>query len=200
LFCKASYTMEMNTLDGDFETNMYQLGGVFVVDETGQCLYEFRQNGCTVMFSCIMMEILKQSLKFFGTIVCSGCVFYVFNEQFYSVTICKGSSMEPTIRDGEMFIVKSLASQTKTTSRGDVVVAISPEEPSTFICKRVVAIEGEAQPSHEFRRIRTGHVWLEGDNKSFSRDSRHYGDVPFALLKGKVIYRIWPWKKRGTIQ
>ncbi|KRX21458.1 Mitochondrial inner membrane protease subunit 1 [Trichinella nelsoni] len=210
LFCKTSYTMEMNTLDGDFQADMYKLGGVFVVDETGQCLYEFRQNGCAVspdvqtiarvMFSCIMMEILKQSLKFFGTLVCSGCVFYVFNEQFYSVTICKGSSMEPTIRDGEMFIVKSLASQTKTTSRGDVVVAISPEEPSTFICKRVVAIEGEPQPSHEFRRIRAGHVWLEGDNKSFSRDSRHYGDVPFALLKGKVIYRIWPWKKRGTIQ
>ncbi|KRZ39594.1 Mitochondrial inner membrane protease subunit 1 [Trichinella pseudospiralis] len=213
LFCKKSHTMvnEANAIPGDFHGDLYQLGGVFVVDKTGQCLYEFRQNSFTVspdvqtvarvmklfevMFSCMMMEILKQGLKLFGTIVCSGCVFYVFNEQFYSITLCKGSSMEPTIHDGELLIVKSLVSQTKTTSRGDVVVAVSPEEPSIFICKRVVAVEGEPQPSHEYRRIRTGHVWLEGDNKRFSRDSRHYGDVPFALLKGKI----WPWKNRGTI-
>ncbi|KRZ18849.1 Prostamide/prostaglandin F synthase [Trichinella zimbabwensis] len=48
LFCKKSYTMEANSIFGDFHGDMYKLCGVFVVDETGQCLYEFRQNGFTV--------------------------------------------------------------------------------------------------------------------------------------------------------
>ncbi|KRX95515.1 Prostamide/prostaglandin F synthase [Trichinella pseudospiralis] len=39
---------EANAIPGDFHGDLYQLGGVFVVDKTGQCLYEFRQNSFTV--------------------------------------------------------------------------------------------------------------------------------------------------------
>lgn len=32
-----------------------------------------------------------------------------------------------------------------------------------------------------------GHVWLQGDNPSQSRDSRHYGPVPYNIIKMKAI-------------
>ena len=35
-----------------------------------------------------------------------------------------------------------------------------------------------------------GHCWLIGDNLPESRDSRTYGPVPLALIKGKVIARL----------
>jgi signal peptidase I len=34
-----------------------------------------------------------------------------------------------------------------------------------------------------------GHVWLEGDNAVNSTDSRYYGPVPAALVKGRVVVR-----------
>ena len=34
-----------------------------------------------------------------------------------------------------------------------------------------------------------GHCWLIGDNLPESRDSRTYGPLPLALIKGKVIAR-----------
>lgn len=34
-------------------------------------------------------------------------------------------------------------------------------------------------------QVPEGHVWLEGDNLSWSRDSRFYGPVPMALIKGR---------------
>ena len=37
-----------------------------------------------------------------------------------------------------------------------------------------------------------GHVWLEGDNPHDSVDSRYYGPVPGALIRGRAIARIWP--------
>lgn len=37
-----------------------------------------------------------------------------------------------------------------------------------------------------------GHVWLTGDNLANSTDSRHYGPVPMALIKGRVMARLYP--------
>ena len=45
-----------------------------------------------------------------------------------------------------------------------------------------------------------GHCWLLGDNLPDSRDSRVYGPVPLALIKGKVIARLWPWSDIGWIE
>lgn len=40
--------------------------------------------------------------------------------------------------------------------------------------------------------IPKGHVWVEGDNPPFSKDSRHYGPLPKDWLRGRIITRIWP--------
>lgn len=39
-----------------------------------------------------------------------------------------------------------------------------------------------------------------GDNLPESRDSRTYGPVPLALIKGKVIAKVWPWREMKWIE
>jgi inner membrane protease subunit 1 len=39
-------------------------------------------------------------------------------------------------------------------------------------------------------QVPNGHVWLQGDNQYVSRDSREYGPVPAALVKGKVFFKV----------
>jgi hypothetical protein len=43
-------------------------------------------------------------------------------------------------------------------------------------------------------------VWLQGDNTRNSNDSRHYGAVPVAMLRGRVCYRVWPLRQVGPIR
>ncbi|CEH16724.1 related to imp1-mitochondrial [Ceraceosorus bombacis] len=55
-----------------------------------------------------------------------------------------------------------------------------------------------ASPSHpppQYVTIPAGHVWLAGDNTSSSSDSRYYGPVPIALIKGSVVARAFPSPK-----
>lgn len=39
-------------------------------------------------------------------------------------------------------------------------------------------------------QVPPGHVWLTGDNLILSRDSREYGPVPLALVKGRVVAQV----------
>ncbi len=39
-----------------------------------------------------------------------------------------------------------------------------------------------------------------GDNLPYSRDSRHFGPMPMALIKGKVVAKVFPWRERKWIE
>lgn len=49
-------------------------------------------------------------------------------------------------------------------------------------------------------QIPKGHCWIVGDNLGVSRDSRHFGPLPIALIQGKVIAKVLPWAEREWIQ
>lgn len=84
---------------------------------------------------------------------------------------------------------------TTPLSIGDVVVLQHPNRKGT-ICKRVVGLPGDTvlRPGRKggLLVIPDGHLWVEGDNPSNSSDSRTYGTIPMALLRGRVLCRIWP--------
>ena len=50
------------------------------------------------------------------------------------------------------------------------------------------------------QQVPLGHCWVLGDNLPESRDSRMYGPIPLALIKGKVIARVYPWSDIGWIE
>jgi hypothetical protein len=47
-----------------------------------------------------------------------------------------------------------------------------------------------AWPRRVCAQVPKGHVWLEGDNLIVSRDSREYGPVPLALIKGRAVLQV----------
>ncbi len=47
-----------------------------------------------------------------------------------------------------------------------------------------------------------GHCFVLGDNRADSRDSRHFGPIPLADVKGRVDYIYWPalkWSRFGKV-
>ena len=110
----------------------------------------------------------------------------------------------PTLApSGDVVLVEklSLLSPGKSNiKRNDVIVCTSPQDPQKVICKRVVGLPGDLVWGGVMaERVPVGHVWLEGDNKPRSNDSRTFGAVPTGLVRGRVIVKGWPLREFGTI-
>jgi inner membrane protease subunit 1 len=116
----------------------------------------------------------------------------------------QGPSMYPTFkgRGDEVVLVDAFTPWAGRISKGDIVICSRPMASSSHevVIKRVHAMEKEMvtlYPDAQHADVRLvevpkGHIWLQGDNPIQSLDSRTYGPVPIALVKGRVLFQIWP--------
>uniref|UniRef100_A0A2I2YEF9 Mitochondrial inner membrane protease subunit n=1 Tax=Gorilla gorilla gorilla TaxID=9595 RepID=A0A2I2YEF9_GORGO len=103
-----------------------------------------------------------------------GCIAHCAFEYFGGVVMCSGPSMEPTIQNSDIVFAENLSRHFYSIQRGDIVIAKSPSDPTSNICKRVTGLEGDkiltTSPSDFFKSysyVPVGHVWLEEDESSF---------------------------------
>ncbi|KAJ1300763.1 hypothetical protein OPQ81_002407 [Rhizoctonia solani] len=105
------------------------------------------------------------------------CVAHLFTQHVANVGMCEGASMLPTLNaHGDVLLQESISLKFSPPrlSRGDTI-CVDPSEGDT---RHVV--------------VPQGHIWLQGDNYSNSRDSRVYGPVPMGLVRARVLARVWP--------
>ena len=121
-----------------------------------------------------------------------------------------GRSMLDTLTDGEIMIVDRAAYTLQTPKRGDIVMCYYPDgyyESQQLAyasrVKRVIAVpidEPYLTPErigNQYIRRQTipeGTVYLLGDNRSVSRDSRYdtVGPIPLYRVVGKVRVVLYP--------
>lgn len=88
---------------------------------------------------------------------------------------------------------------------GTVVIFHSPIEfPNFYHVKRVIGLGGQrVRPSQKPRQIQvipSYSLWVEGDNKEKSQDSRTYGAISKKHILGQAERLIWPPSRWGRIE
>ncbi len=136
-----------------------------------------------------------------------------------------GACMEPTLVTGQRVFVFKLSYRISQPQRGDIIVFRYPLDPSRDYIKRVIALPGETvairggvvyvngvpldqsrwpvtfdsfrYPDYPERLVPPDSLFVLGDNRPESEDSRVWGFVPLKNVKGKAFLRYWPlWRPK----
>jgi signal peptidase I len=162
----------------------------------------------------VLAEILQTALV-------AGLLFLAVNLVTARIRV-EGSSMEPSLHDGEMVVVNRLAYRWSGPSRGDIIVFRFPLDPSRRFIKRVIGLEGDqievrggvvfvngipleepyiaAAPRYDGTwRVKPGKLFVLGDNRNNSSDSQNWGPLSLSDVIGKAVLVYWPLPDVGVI-
>ncbi len=136
-------------------------------------------------------------------------------------------SMFPTLDKDDRVLVNKLSYDLHEVNRGDVIVferLANQGGDIKDLIKRVIALPGERIEARDglvyvndalidepylapgvtttnldVQTVPPGHVFVMGDNRGDSRDSRFFGPLPEDLIIGRAFVKVWPVTDLGLL-
>lgn len=161
-------------------------------------------------FRRVILDILE-------TLILSAVLFLGINAVSARIRV-ESISMQPNLYAGDFVIVNKLAYKLGKPARGDIIVFRYPPDPSQVpYIKRVIGLPGDevhiadgnvyingnllSEPYLTVTTSRGGDwkvpenaLFVMGDNRNNSSDSRAWGMVPMENVIGKALLVYWPPK------
>ena len=159
----------------------------------------------------------RRFLPRFARDLCIGAVCVLCLHVFViQISVVRGQSMAPSLHDGDRVVVDRLTYAIAEVDRFDVVILRYPRNRALDFVKRVIGLPGDRvqmvggkitvngeQIPQGFAHypdptevvdtvVPFGKVFVLGDNRPVSCDSRSFGVVDLSDLRGKVRACFWP--------
>jgi len=185
---------------------------------------EFQQDTETGKRKTALRMVLEWLSEGVETILPAVLIAVLINLFLAQATRVYGQSMEPSLHSDQRLVVEKLSYNFHEPRRGDIVVLKVSQAGSGLLIKRVIGLPGEKvetkggkvyineqpleepyispQPQRDMGAIVVppGHVFVLGDNRGFSNDSRSFGPVPLENIVGRAWFSYWPLDQIGFLQ
>jgi len=164
----------------------------------------------------------KALIDILETIILSVVLFLGINLVSARIRV-ESISMQPTLHAGNFVLVNKVAYKLGSPERGDVVVFRYPPDPEQVpYIKRIIGLPGDKISIYDGKVYANGQLLVEpyiasatrqggewtvpadslfvmGDNRNNSSDSRSWGMVPMENVIGKALVVYWPPDKWGVL-
>jgi signal peptidase I len=166
--------------------------------------------------------VVRFILDIVETLVLSVLLFAGINAISARIRV-EGSSMLPTLTDGEYMIINRLAYKLGTPSIGDIIVFHPPRDLGEEYIKRVIGLPGDevvvshgrvtvndqildepyiaSPPAYQGSwTVPEGSLFVLGDNRNNSSDSHSWGPVQMDEIIGRAVFVYWPPSQWGLVK
>lgn len=157
------------------------------------------------------------------TVVPAVIIALLINLFLVQATRVYGQSMEPNLHSNQRLVVEKITYTFQMPERGDVVVLKVHEDAKDMLIKRVIALPDETveirngqvivngnmltenyivQPTRGAYGLITvpeNHIFVLGDNRGASNDSRSFGPINLDNVVGKAWLSYWPLEDVGFV-
>lgn len=160
------------------------------------------------------MKIIKEIIPYIVIVV----VVVLIRTFIITPVRVDGDSMKNTLKNGDILLLYKLGS----INRLDIIV-LDEEKDNEKIIKRVIGLPGETvaikkgkiyvndkviddeyaygeTSDYDKVTLEDDEYFILGDNRLISKDSRYFGPIKKSEIKGKIVFRLFPFTKIGTMQ
>ncbi|MHB9033585.1 MAG: signal peptidase I [Anaerolineae bacterium] len=162
--------------------------------------------------------------EFLEALIPALIIVFVINAFVAQATRVEGESMLPNLHNNERLIIEKISYRLHPPRRGDIIVIEPPQKGTEPLIKRVIGLPGETISVHDGQvfindtvlrepylaqktngsmnplLVPEGYVFVMGDNRNASNDSRAFGPVPTQDIIGKAWLRYWPLTAAAIIK
>lgn len=160
------------------------------------------------------MKIIKEIIPYIVIVV----VVVLIRTFIITPVRVDGDSMKNTLKNGDILLLYKLGS----INRLDIIV-LDEEKDNEKIIKRVIGLPGETvaikkgkiyindkviddeyaygeTSDYDKVTLEDDEYFILGDNRLISKDSRYFGPIKENEIKGKIVFRLFPFTKIGMVQ
>lgn len=173
-------------------------------------------------------NILREIREWVISILVAVIIAIVIKSFLIDVIQVSGTSMLPYLRNNDRLVIEKVSMYMDSYKRGEIVIFKPTTEAKDIYIKRVIGLPGDKidikegyvfvnnikinenyLPSGTFTDI--GNIeysslvvpenclFVLGDNRTVSEDSRFIGPVPVENIKGHAIFRVFPFNQLKKI-
>ncbi|MFC2159491.1 signal peptidase I [Actinomycetota bacterium] len=164
-------------------------------------------------------KITREVIGYLIAIISAVALAVLIRTFIFEPFIVPTPSMEPTLMVGDKVIINKLSYKFTDIERGDIIAFHSATEDDKELVKRAIAVEGDEisltsegeifingeklsenyllgdqdiKYLNEVITVGTDEVFVMGDNRNNSFDSRFFGNIPKDKIFGEFVIIYWP--------
>lgn len=171
-----------------------------------------------------MKNALSTAKEWIICIVIAVILTFLLKTYLFDIVKVSGHSMDPTLTDRDMLGVEKITTYKKDYKLGDIITFDPGDKGEGLYIKRVIGTPGDTveikngyvyvnnkQINESYLSPNTytesdlkitveqEHLFVLGDNRNVSEDSRAIGLIPIENIKGHAVFRFLPLGEIGPI-
>lgn len=166
--------------------------------------------------------ILKEIKEWILSIIIAAAIAFIIKGFLIDIIQVSGTSMLPNLSNNDRLVIEKLSLYTHNYKRGEIIIFKPNAETKDIYIKRIIGLPGDRveikngevyvnsekldekylqsgmfttaeQSQYSNLTVPENCLYVLGDNRTVSEDSRYIGPIPVENIKGHAVLRVYPF-------